>query len=338
MKILVGISGGVDSAFVASSLKKQGHEVEGCVLIMHPHCEIEEARRVASEIDIPLHEIDVSSTFDSIVKENFINEYLSGRTPNPCIICNERVKFRALCDYAIERGFDRIATGHYADIAFENGRYAVKMAVDRKKDQSYMLYRLPQDVLSMLVLPLANSTKSNVRSSAGEESISVAEKKDSQEICFLPDGNYAEYIESVRGTCPEGNFVDPEGKILGKHKGIIRYTVGQRKGLGIALGARAFVTDISPITNDITLSCEVKGREKVDISGVVYSGISEPNEVVSLNVLVKLRYTARLTPALAHLNTDGSATLVFDSPVTAAPGQSAVAYRDGTVLFGGFIH
>lgn len=309
------------------------------MLIMHEYCDLDSARSVASDIGIKLHEVDARDAFKNIVKENFSTEYLAGRTPNPCVLCNERVKFKALYDFAMERGFDKIATGHYADISYENGRYAIKRSTNTAKDQSYMLYRLPQHILEKLMLPLYDFDKKKVRSIAESENISVSGKKDSQEICFLPDGRYAEYIESVKGPCPEGNFVDADGRILGKHKGIIHYTVGQRKGLGIALGARAFVTEICPQTNEITLEYSMKGKEEIRLSDVVFCGIQPPNEGgVTLELPVKLRYTAPLVTAKCELFNDGTAILRFENSVIAAPGQSAVAYIDDMVAFGGYIN
>ena len=214
MKILVGISGGVDSAFCANRLLLEGHEVEGAVLLMHEHTEIASAEAAARDIGIKLHVVDVREEFEKVVKENFISEYLSGRTPNPCIICNEKVKFARLYSYAMENGFDAIATGHYAKIVKLGERYAVARSADEKKDQSYMLYRLSQNILSALILPLSDIPKADVRRESAEQGISAADRKDSQEICFLPDGKYAEFIEQKRGISPPGNFVDEEGNIL----------------------------------------------------------------------------------------------------------------------------
>ena len=336
MKILVGISGGVDSAYAAKKLMLEGHEVEGAVLIMHQHTELDAAREAAESVGIRLHEIDCTCEFEEI-KRNFVNEYINARTPNPCIICNERVKFRILYDYAMANGFDAIATGHYARLVVSDGRYALAMPEDSRKEQTYMLYRLPQEILSRLVLPLAEGTKSEIRSMAEEQGISAANREDSQEICFLPEGNHTEYIESVAGKSPEGDFVDYQGKILGRHKGIIHYTVGQRKGLGISLGERAFVTEIDPVKNTVTLSPNMSGKITVNISDVVYSGMPSPTEETEVILDVKLRYTAPLVKATAHLYPDGRATLTLASPQKFAPGQSAVLYRDGVVMFGGFI-
>ena len=336
MKILVGISGGVDSAYAAKKLMLEGHEVEGAVLIMHQHTEVNAAREAAESVGIKLHEIDCTTAFDEI-KRNFVNEYINARTPNPCIICNERVKFRILYDYAMANGFDAIATGHYARLVSLDGRYALAMPEDSRKEQTYMLYRLPQEILSRLVLPLAEGTKSEIRSMAEERGISAANREDSQEICFLPEGNHTEYIESVAGKSPEGDFVDYQGKILGRHKGIIHYTVGQRKGLGISLGERVFVTEIDPVKNTVTLSPNMSGKITVNLSDVVYSGMPSPTEETEVILDVKLRYTAPLVKATARLYPDGRATLTLASPQKFAPGQSAVLYRDGVVMLGGFI-
>ena len=336
MRILVGISGGVDSAYAAKKLKDQGHEVEGAVLIMHEYTELDAAREAAASVGIKLHEIDCRDEFCAI-KENFVNEYVCGRTPNPCIICNRQVKFARLYSFAMENGFDAIATGHYAKVVECDGRYSLAIAGDLKKDQTYMLYRLSQEILSKLVLPLSDDHKTDIRLKAQEQGISAANREDSQEICFLPEGNYTEYIESVSGKCPEGDFVDEQGKVLGKHKGIIHYTVGQRKGLGIALGSRAFVTDIDPKTNRITLSTEMSGKDVVHITDIVYSGVEAPTEECELELEVKLRYTAPLIKTKVHLTTDGRATLTLEKSQKFAPGQSAVLYKDGVVMLGGFI-
>ncbi len=336
MKILVGISGGVDSAYAALKLKSEGHEVEGAVLIMHEYTEIEAAREAATSVGILLHEIDCHSSFECI-KENFVSEYISGRTPNPCIICNERVKFKVLYDFAMENGFDAIATGHYANVVENDGRYALAFPKDMKKEQTYMLYRLPQSILSRLYLPLSEETKEEIRKNTDAVGLSVAKRADSQEICFLPDGNHTEYIESKAGKSSEGDFVDQNGKILGKHKGIIHYTVGQRKGLGISLGERVFVTDINPQSNTITLAQSISGSTEIHLTDMVYSGMAKPKNDETVELFVKLRYTAPLVKTRAILYPDGTATLTFDKPEKSAPGQSAVLYKDGVVMCGGFI-
>lgn len=336
MKILVGISGGVDSAYAAKKLLLEGHSVEGAVLIMHEHTELEAAREAARSVGIKLHEIDCRDSFEQI-KSNFVFEYVNARTPNPCIICNERVKFRQLYDYAIAGGFDAISTGHYAKIVSCDGKFALAIPEDTSKEQTYMLYRLPQEILSRLVLPLADGTKTEIRASAAEQGISAANRSDSQEICFLPEGNHTEYIESVAGKCPEGDFIDTEGNRLGRHKGIIHYTVGQRKGLGISLGQRAFVTNIDPVLNTVTLSTEVLGKDTLEITDIVYSGMPPVTDETIVELDVKLRYTAPLVKATATLYPNKTAVIKLSKLQKFAPGQSAVFYRDGTVMLGGFI-
>lgn len=342
MKILVGLSGGADSAFAAKKLLDEGHEIAAATLVMHEYAETDGAKKTAEQLGIPHYVLDCRNSFLNIIKNNFTREYAMGRTPNPCILCNERVKFRVLHDYAVENGFDLIATGHYARVVrldTESGvRYAVGCAQDVKKDQTYMLYRLPQDILSRLVLPLSDISKEEVRAFLRADGAAAAERKDSQEICFLPDGDHVGYIESVLGVFPKGDFIDPFGKVIGRHKGIIRYTVGQRKGLGISLGERAFVTDINASANTVTLSPSYQGREEITVSDMVYSGIAPPLSQRTETMLVRVRYTAPLALATVTLYPDRTARVAFDSPVKAAPGQSAVLYRNGAVMAGGFIN
>ncbi len=342
MKILLGMSGGVDSTYSALKLIKEGHTVEGCMLLMHEYTDTDSAALAAKELGIPLHIIDCRSQFDEVIKPYFIGEYLNARTPNPCIVCNPKIKFKYLLEFAKQNGFDKIATGHYARIVkldTECGvRYAAAVAEDTKKDQSYMLSRLGQDALSMLVLPLSDITKGDVRKESEQGSLSAAKSRDSQEICFIPDGDYAAYIEAAAGKSREGDFISEDGKPLGKHSGIIRYTVGQRKGLGIALGGRAFVTEISPEKNTVTLSFTPRLDSKISLSEAVYSGICCPKDGTALRVYVKVRYTAPMVPATAVFFGD-KIELMLDTPArSVTPGQAAVLYdKDGAVLVGAFI-
>ena len=344
MRILLGISGGVDSAYAAYKLKIEGHEVEGAVIKMHEHTEIDAAIEAAESIGIPLHIIDATEDFDRIIKENFAQEYISGRTPNPCIICNPKVKFKALYDYAMANGFDMIATGHYAKIVkLESDgevRYTFASPADEKKDQTYMLCRLPEYIIKKTLFPLADMNKADVRQSSRDSGLSAADRGDSQEICFLPNGGYADFVESRKGKCPSGNFIDDSGAILGAHKGIIHYTVGQRKGLGIALGTRAFVTEINPENNTVTLSTAPKKSAEIIICDIVFSGMPEPGEKTEIPALVKPRYTAKKVAATVHFSTDGTARVHFSEPTTAAPGQSLTIYDPevGYLLAGGFIN
>ncbi|MBQ7387258.1 MAG: tRNA 2-thiouridine(34) synthase MnmA [Clostridia bacterium] len=337
MKILVGLSGGVDSAAAALTLMKKGHDVSGAVLVMHDFCDVDGAREVAQSLGIALHVVDLRESFAQEVKRYFADEYAHGRTPNPCIICNERIKFAGLLSFADENGFDMIATGHYARVLRLGDRFTLGRAADTKKDQTYMLYRLPQNVLSRLVLPLSDMTKEQSRGLLRDAGFDFSDKPDSQEICFLPDGNYAEFVEEIYGKFPCGSFVSEDGRVLGEHRGIINYTVGQRKGLGIALGERMFVTAIDPDKNTVTLAPEMSGKREICIVNAVYSGLCE-DAFDELHVLIKVRYTAPLVQASATRLSDGKILLKTYDSVKAAPGQSAVAYNaDGSVLFGGII-
>ena len=341
MRILLGLSGGVDSTYAALALKEAGHDVEAAVLMMHEYTSIDEAQESADSLGIPLHVIDVRDEFEKIVKSNFVSEYTNARTPNPCVVCNSEVKFFYLLKYATENGFDRIATGHYAGIkkfSEKDGEYyAVCRGADAKKDQTYMLWRLDQKILSKLVFPLESFMKSDVREKTRDGGLSAAERPDSQEICFLPDGNYAEYIESVNGKSERGNFVDDNGKVLGEHKGIIHYTIGQRRGLGISSTSRIFVTDIDPKTNTVTLSNNDSYANYVKISGIVYSGMRKPDGVCERTLSVKLRYSAPPVSARAVFS-GNEAEIFLDTPVRAVtPGQSAVMYDGDILTAGGFI-
>ena len=341
MKILVGMSGGVDSSYVAMKLIGAGHEVVGAHLVMHEYADIEAARSAAEMLGVELAIIDCRDRFDKIVRENFISEYKNGRTPNPCVICNPTVKFFALAEYARENGFDRIATGHYArvvkDEKFDTPRHFIEVARDITKDQSYMLYRLPEDILSLLMLPLGEELKSDIREMVQGSEFSSLDRRDSQEICFLPDGGYAEYIEAVSGECPRGSFIDAEGRVLGQHKGIIRYTVGQRKGLGISLGERAFVTEIDPIDNTVKLESSPRLAREVNIEDIVLA-LPDAPESCSGRYEVKIRYAAKPAPATVTFSAR-SASILFDEPQkSVTPGQSAVIYEQGRVIGGGIIY
>lgn len=342
MKILLGMSGGLDSTYAAHKLMSEGHTVEGAVLIMHDHTDTQAAAEAAKNLGIALHEVDCRAEFEEKVVASFISEYLAGRTPNPCIVCNSEVKFRILLDYALSRGFDAIATGHYARIVkreTESGiRYSVSRAKDSKKDQTYMLWRLSQDILARLYFPLADEEKNNIRETARGIGLSAADRGESQEICFIPDGDYADFIEKRTAPSPHGSFIDKEGKILGEHQGIIRYTVGQRKGLGIAMGKRVFVTDINASQNTVTLSEEDSFTDILNVEDMVFSGIAEPKALEKLRLAVKVRYLA--TPIMCTLEYlgDGKGRVkldLFQRAVT--PGQSAVFYEGNDLVAGGFI-
>ena len=343
MRILLGMSGGIDSTYAAIRLINEGHSVEGAVIIMHRHTELDAAKAAADSVGIPLHVIYAEEQFDRCVVDYFVSEYRSGRTPNPCVVCNSDVKFRALYDYAEQHGFDMIATGHYAKInEIESDgsiRYALSCAKDLKKDQTYMLWRLPQHILGKLFLPLYNIEKDEVRADAREQGVFAAQRDESQEICFVPSGDYASFIEERTEPAKRGNFIDEEGKILGEHQGIIRYTVGQRKGLGIAMGQRVFVTHIDPVKNTVRLSPSDSHSDWVRISGMVFSAIKEPVPSTELNLFVKLRYLAPRVPCVLKYLGNGEGEVALELTVRAVtPGQSAVFYDEkGVLVAGGFI-
>ncbi len=342
MRILVGISGGFDSACAALKLKEEGHEVEGAVLVMHGYTDVEAARRVAESIGIPLHEIDCTKAFADKVISNFVDEYKAARTPNPCIICNPEVKFRRLAEFARKRGFDRIATGHYARLVRYTDcgeeRTALARAADKAKDQTYMLYRLPTDILDMLVLPMAEGVKSELRRDAERTVLGRLDAPDSQEICFIPDGDYSSYIEKSGYTAKEGSFIDTRGNLLGTHSGIIRYTVGQRKGLGISLGERMFVIDLDPVANTVTLDTSPKMSDTLTLSGVVCPALARLDGERELELAVKVRYQAPIVPATVTIKPGGKAQVRLTEPQrSVTPGQSAVFYDGDVVIGGGFI-
>lgn len=341
MKILLGLSGGVDSTYAALKLKSEGHEVEGAVVLMHEYTEISAAEESAASLGIRLHVIDAKADFENIVKQNFVSEYLNARTPNPCVICNSEVKFIKLLEYADSNGFDMIATGHYAGVVKlcdgSGERYAVKRGLDTKKDQTYMLWRLPQTVLSRLVLPLSDMMKSEIREGSRSAGLAAADRGDSQEICFLPHGNYAEFIESKVGASKKGSFIDEAGNVLGEHKGIVRYTVGQRRGLGISASSRIFVTKIDPVLNTVTLSPNDSFATRVSVSGIVYSGMSPLWDGEQREVSVKLRYAAKPTEATVKFFGDRAEIMLSEPHRAVTPGQSAVFYDGDLLLAGGFI-
>lgn len=342
MKILLGMSGGLDSTYAAYLMREQGWEVEGAVLQMHDYTEIEDARASAQAVGIPFHVIDCRERFARCVQEPFIDEYLCGRTPNPCILCNRDVKFAALYEYAMSHGFDRIGTGHYSRIVCEDGRYAVHCADDAKKDQSYVLWRLTQEQLAVIHTPLASLCKDDIRQKAEALGFSAAHKKESQEICFIPDHDYAAYITARRGNAPEGDFVDRNGKIVGRHRGILHYTVGQRKHLGIALGEPVYVSAIDPETNRVYLA-QAGGEytDSMEVSALNFQRLDPEHLPDTIDAAVRIRYSSPMIPAHVTFRSEADgvcASVRFDAPVRAVtPGQSAVFYADGTILFGGFI-
>ncbi len=342
MKILLGMSGGIDSTYAAHKLIAEGHTVEGAVLKMHGCTDVEKARETAEKLNIPIHIIDAEKPFEEKVISNFVSEYLEGRTPNPCVVCNREVKFRLLYDFALKNRFDAIATGHYARVVkreTEGGvRYAVSRGEDKRKDQTYMLWRLSQEMLSHLILPLADEEKGSIVEISRTELPFVADAGESQEICFIPDNDHASFIEARTGKSKRGSFKDEDGNHLGEHSGIIRYTVGQRKGLGIAMGKRMFVTRINAADNTVTLSEEALRSDTLAVFDMVFSGIGEPSENAVLDLCVKIRYQAPLVPCRLTYLGGGKCRVHLSAPQPSiAPGQSAVFYDGDDVVCGGVI-
>ncbi len=338
MKILIGLSGGLDSTYAAHVLKEAGHEVVGAAVIMHEYTDISAAAEAAEAVGIPYVTLDRRDAFRKSVINRFVEEYSRGRTPNPCVECNPNVKFHALCRYAEENGFDAVSTGHYSSVVCEKGRYFIRRAEDEQKDQSYVLWRLSQKQLSMLFLPLSGMRKKDIREKARTLGYRAAEASESQENCFIPDNDYVSFIEHHIGkTFPEGDFIDRNGNKLGRHKGLIRYTVGQRKGLGISFGEPVFVASLNPEGNTVTL---VRAGEEYYSSMTVrelnFLKLA-PQTEGSLTADVKVRYSARPIPCEIVFSAD-SANILFSSPIRAVtPGQSAVFYQGNDMLFGGII-
>lgn len=349
-KVVLGLSGGVDSTAAALLLKEKGFDVIGFYFDVLGNNEQgrKAAEELARRLEIPFISMDVSQEFEEHIIADFCREYSCGRTPNPCVICNPMIKFRKLLKTADENGAYYIATGHYARVARDEaaGLYYIRKGASQKKDQSYMLYRLGQETLSRLMFPLGEfEDKAEIREIARSCNMPNAEASDSQEICFIDDKkeDYVNFIEG-RGFSPEkGNFVDAEGKILGRHQGICRYTIGQRKGLGIALGKPAFVTKIDPVTGNVTLgdNQDLFSREVIskDNFFAETSGSGLPSGFCeSLAVSAKIRYAAKAAPAVITKMADGRLLTTFDEPQrAAAPGQSIVFYDGDRVIGGGFI-
>lgn len=344
-KVIVGMSGGVDSGTAAYLLKEAGYEVIGMTLQTNPQGgqarEIEDARRIAEKLQIPYFAPNVADLFDERVKQPFFDAYIHGRTPNPCTECNRVLKWDRLLHYAAELGADFVATGHYASVVrLPNGRFTVRQADFAEKDQTYMLYRLSQEQLEHTLMPLGKYSKPEVRRIAEQAGLDVAQKRDSQEICFVTDGNYADYIlrDPKRSVPGEGNFVSEDGKILGKHRGIIHYTVGQRKGL-IAAGYPIYVRQIRPETNEVVLGDEKSLYcQEIRCDRLNFMSIPGLAPEDTLRARVKIRFHHAGEEAAIMRDSDDSLRILFDAPVRAAtPGQSAVFYDEENRIIGGGI-
>ncbi len=334
-RVLVGMSGGVDSAATALILKNKGYDVFGVTLKLWGKCDGEDAAEVAEALGIEHIVLDGQELFEKEVQSEFAQSYIRGETPNPCISCNKCVKFRMLLNMAEQMGYEYIATGHYARIAQEKGEFVIKKGADIKKDQSYVLCRLPKESLSKILFPLGDYNKEEIRAITAEAGLSVAKKADSQEICFIPDNDYAGFVERFTGTVPsEGNIINKEGKVMGRHTGIHRYTIGQRKGLG-AFSKPMFVTGINARDNTVIIG--EKGEEFSDRMMVRDINILSDSFLNSGFAEVKVRYAAPPVKARVILK-EGGAEVLFESPCRAiTPGQTAAFYRGDTLLGGAVI-
>lgn len=346
------MSGGVDSSVAAYLLKEQGYEVIGVTMQIWQDDEefiekeggccslsaVADARRVANKIGIPFYVMNFKDAFKRNVIDYFVDEYMEGRTPNPCIACNKFIKFSSFLDKAMAMGIDYVATGHYAIIEKHNDRYIIKKSEDDKKDQTYALYNLTQFQLERTLMPCGQYKKSKIREIAKEIGLKVHNKKDSEEICFIPDNDHGRYIKNrFPNKVREGNFVDKQGNILGTHKGIVYYTIGQRKGLGIAFGKPMYVVDINPFRNEVVLGDleDLLNTELIakDTNYIPFDTLKEPMEVEA-----KIRYSQTPSKAIITPIEDGRLRVNFHEKQRAiTKGQSVVFYKDDLLIGGGII-
>ena len=336
--VAVAMSGGVDSSLTAALLLKQGFDVIGVTMLLDDDKNISDARQVAEHLQINHHVADFREIFRAEVEDYFVTEYLRGRTPNPCVRCNKFIKFGALFEFAEALGANYLATGHYARIVFENERFKLKKAVDIKKDQSYVLYNLTSDKLAKILLPLGEFSKDKTRALAEELNLPVAHKPDSQEICFVPDDDYKSFIASREPSTQAllaGDIVDSDGKILGKHSGVANYTIGQRKGLGIAAPQPLYVTNIDVANKKIIVDTNDKLFAKTLTAREVH-WIYKPTLPTTLQA--KIRYGSRVAMCIVA-EEENFLRVTFNEPQRAiTPGQSIVFYADDEVLGGAIIN
>ena len=352
-KAMIAMSGGVDSSVAAWLMKRDGYDCMGVTMRLfagedscerkgHTCCsldDVEDARSVARQLGIPYFVFNFTEDFGTQIMDRFVCAYENGFTPNPCIDCNRYMKFEKLMKRAKELDYDYVVTGHYARIEEQDGKFLLKKAIDEKKDQSYVLYSLTQEQLVHTLFPLGGMTKPQIREMAEEQGLINARKHDSQDICFVPDGDYGSFLEQeVPDKIPgPGNFVSTDGRILGKHKGITHYTVGQRKGLGLAMGHPIFVTEIRPDTNEVVIgeSTDVFARallcDKINYMGM--EDLPTPRRCIA-----KVRYAHQGAACTIEKSREDRIRVIFDEPVRAiTPGQAVVFYDGEYVLGGGTI-
>lgn len=339
-KALIAMSGGVDSSVAAYLAQQNGFDCIGATMLLHcadASQQIEDARSVAQRLDIPFRVLDFQADFRELVMDRFVQDYEDGLTPNPCVVCNQNLKFGKLLDAALEMGCDQIVTGHYARIEQDSqtGRFYLRKAVDEGKDQSYFLYGLTQHQLAHTQFPLGRLTKQEAREIAEAQGFLTAKKKDSQDICFVPDGDYLTFMIGHTGkTYPSGDFLDQNGNVVGKHKGAVAYTLGQRKGLGIAMGEPVYVCDKDMQKNTVTVGPN-DSLMHTALRAKDWFWHTIPELTAPLRILAKARSRMTEQPATVYPEENGFARVVFDEPQRAiTPGQAVVLY-DGDIVIGG---
>lgn len=352
-RVVVAMSGGVDSSVAAAILKDGGYDVIGISMQIWDYSaesverfgtccsldDINDARRVAEKLGIPFYILNLEEDFKRDVVDYFVSEYMKGRTPNPCVPCNQRLKFDALLNYAVKIGASKVATGHYAKVVEERGRYFIKRGVDRSKDQSYFLFNLSQEQLKRAIFPLGDYTKSDIRRMAKTFGLNVAEKEESQEICFVPDNDYGDFIrkrldaDRIEG----GEIVTTDGNIIGRHKGLPFYTIGQRKGLGVSYEKPLYVSEIDVENNRLVVGeNDSIMRKGVIVENVNWSIITPRDS--SFRALVQIRYRHHASEAEITLIDNNTVKVIFDELQRAiTPGQAAVFYLEDTLIGGGWI-
>ena len=343
--VAVAMSGGVDSAAAALLLAEAGYDVWGVTLRLQScpgaaetaEAEIDSARRAAEALGIPHRVLDLRERFRTAVMDRFVSEYLAGRTPNPCVDCNREIKFGALLDWVLEQGADFLSTGHYARVDRAEGRWRLLRGADRRKDQSYVLYQLTQRQLSHLLLPLGDYDKPAIRQLVGARGLANARKADSQDICFIPDGDYAAFLAASGAELVPGDFVDETGRVLGRHRGLPCYTPGQRKGLGVSAGEPVYVLRKEAAGNRIVLGPD-SALYTAELTAERVNWLSVPAPEGPLAVTAKTRYTQREAAATAEVLPDGRLRVTFAEPQRAVTaGQAVVLYVGEAVAGGGTI-